>query len=239
MPVKSVSVLLIDAGNSRFKWQLRSAGQVLQQGVAGYADSLTETLPAADKVMVAAVRHHELLQQRLQQQAPELVWLSEPLLQHPAFRHCYADPPRLGVDRWLAMLGARRLTDKPLLVIDAGTALTIDLLDADNQHQGGYIVPGQGLAAQALFSSTERVRQYLDEAGGDAMTPGRGTLGCVTAGLKYQALAMVQAVVTEYPQYVPLVTGGDGEWLARQAGLTFKADLIMDGMDSLYALDLF
>ena len=75
-----MSVLLIDLGNTRLKWQLRSAGSVLQQGVGDYDDRLTEKLPEADKVLIAAVRAHPESRRLLEQKYPEKVcWLNEPL----------------------------------------------------------------------------------------------------------------------------------------------------------------
>ncbi len=58
-------------------------------------------------------------------------------------RNNYLDPDQLGVDRWLAMIAARHcIPDRPLLVIDAGTAITIDSIDATGSFEGGVIVPG-------------------------------------------------------------------------------------------------
>src|SRR5690606_29009768 len=66
-------------------------------------------------------------------------------------RLCYADPARFGVDRWLALLGARRACPAaPLLLAACGTALTLDLVDHDGQHRGGMIAPSPALMLEAL-----------------------------------------------------------------------------------------
>lgn len=231
-----MSVLLIDAGNTRLKWQLRSEGRVLETASSGYDGDVTEKLPQADKVVVASVGEHAALHHSLQRMfAPRLIWLSQPAADSAAFVHCYSDPARLGVDRWLAMLGARRHCTGAVMVADAGTALTVDLLTADNRHQGGYIVPGLRLGSDALFSNTGRVRAYVDEESLNGTAPGQDTLSCVMAGMRRQAQALVAAVQADYPDYHLLVTGGDGRWLAQALAAGYVADLVFDGMDSLCA----
>ncbi|WP_430461200.1 type III pantothenate kinase [Thalassolituus sp. LLYu03] len=229
-----MSVLLIDAGNSRIKWQLREQGRTLRGGSLRYDDQLTETLPQADKVLVAAVCEAAPLREALADRAG-VTWLDHTPTAFHGFTHCYPDPSRLGVDRWLAMLGARRHQSGPLLVVDAGTALTIDLVSADNQHQGGFIVPGLGLAAGALFSNTSRVRPFDNELHQGGTEPGQDTLNCVLSGVKRQQQALVASVVRDYPEHALLLTGGDGQQLADSVGGRFIADLVFDGMDSLCA----
>jgi type III pantothenate kinase len=133
------------------------------------------------------------------------------------------------------MLGGRVQQSGDLLVVDAGTALTIDLFSSDNQHQGGYIVPGLRMAQNALFSGTDRVRAYQDEQDKQEIAPGKNTLNCVAAGVLRQNLALVQSLLDEYPEHQPLITGGDGQLLASRLGLSYSPDLIFDGMDSLCA----
>lgn len=235
MPEKSVSVLLIDAGNTRCKWQLRAAGQVLSSGAAVYAE-LPAAWPEAERVVVACVAGQPDLQDRLRQRYGErLYWLSAPLADYPHFHHCYPQPQRLGVDRWLALLGARVHNRGAVLVVDAGTALTIDLMNAANHHEGGFIVPGLELAQRALFNNTGRVRPFVDEQPQAVLAPGRDTLGCVSAGVRRQLQALVLSVVQDYPDYQLFLCGGDGQWLAQQLGQAYYPDLIFEGMESLCA----
>lgn len=73
------------------------------------------------------------------------------------FEHCYADPSRLGVDRWLTMLALREST-LPVVVIDAGTAITLDLMDVGGKHLGGWIAPGFQLMQNVLVSRSSRLK---------------------------------------------------------------------------------
>lgn len=239
MPERSVSVLLIDAGNSRIKWQYRRGGIVLSHGVVAHTElnAADNPFPAeCDWVLVASVRDnidlHHYLHMRY---GARLHWLAQPVSHYPEFKHCYPQPSRLGVDRWLAMLGGRCHYSGPLLVVDAGTALTVDLMSADNHHEGGFIVPGLQLAQQVLFNSTQRVRPYADEQVALNRQPGHDTVSCVSSGVYRQQLALVSSVQQDYPQYLLLVTGGDGLWLAAELGCEYRPDLVFDGMDSLCA----
>lgn len=235
MQVKSVSVLLVDAGNTRLKWQLREGGEIQAAGFAGYDDRLTETLPAADKVVVASVAASGRAEALFAAAGMDTVILDHCLTDYPHFQHCYADPARLGVDRWLAMLGARRAEAGALIVIDAGTALTVDWLSAADVHEGGFILPGSEMAANTLFANTGRVRSYQDEENRDGTKPGQDTLSCVRNGVRYQGLALVSKLRSDYPQHSLVITGGDGQWLADSSGVRYCPDLVLDGMDSLCA----
>lgn len=231
-----MSALLIDAGNTRCEWrcQLESG---MHQGVAYYSQLELPALPEVEQVIVASVatnaRLHGLLEQHYGQQ--RVTWLEAPLLDYPDFKHCYKHPQRLGVDRWLAMLGVRKYSQQQALVIDAGTALTVDAFDASNQHLGGYIVPGLVLAEQALFRSTEKVNNYQDENKSTIMYLGQDTLSCVAQGLLRQRLALVQSVQQQYSDFSLFITGGDGKLLAQQLQSLYYRNLVLDGMEQLCA----
>lgn len=71
----------------------------------------------------------------------------------------YDNPEKLGVDRWLAILGAESLHSKQsLLIIDAGTATTVDLIDNNGQHYGGWIMPGVESLFDSVMTSTSNVK---------------------------------------------------------------------------------
>lgn len=235
-------VLLIDAGNTRIKWRLLQQGKNHSQGVVEH--SALPHWPAADtltEVVVASVIEQPTLQHQLELlygtektgSVDKLRWLHHPLPSFAGFQHCYAHPERLGVDRWLAMLGARCHSQKAVMVVDAGTALTIDLFSAKNEHQGGYIVPGVQMAQNALFNNTAKVKPFADEQSGEKIAPGQDTYGCVVAGIQRQRLSLVHSVIQDFPHYQVFVCGGDGQWLAQQLNLHYYNNLVLDGMESL------
>lgn len=232
-------MLLIDAGNTRAQWRFKSATHQ-EEGASDYAHFSLSLRQAPNRVVIAAVSAQErlraLLPSNLSQQA---LWLEHPLLDYPKFTHCYAKPERLGVDRWLAMIGARQYSGAPLIVVDAGTALTVDLLDANNQHLGGFIVPGMNMAQQALFAGTDKIRPYTDELVHHDITLGKDTLTCVQHGLEQQRLSFIQAIQQRYTQFQLFISGGDGNNLAKQLKANYYHNLVLDGMESLCAGYLF
>ena len=237
-----MSALLLDAGNTRVKW--KKTGTEPAFGLCEYAqlksldwDSL---FSGVEVVLVACVGHQELLHEQLQQQVLarqniQLHWIDQPRVDVPGFHHCYSHPERLGVDRWLAMLGARQHQSGNLLVIDAGTALTIDFLSADNHHDGGFIVPGLAMTRDALWQNTRRVIPWRDEQDEGQLVPGRDTRQCVSAGARRQQLSFVKSIMDDYPEHSPFITGGDGDWLARTLGYPYWPELVLDGLETLCA----
>ena len=238
-------VLLIDAGNTRLKWRLVKQGQAFSKSEGVFSGAPTQewlsswpSIGEVQQVLVASVTEQPILQQMLENKyskktTTKLSWLHHPLESSEHFKHCYKHPERLGVDRWLAMLGARTHSQQELLVIDAGTALTVDLMNTNNEHLGGYIVPGVQMAQEALFNNTAKIKPFADDLKTGHIAPGQDTYSCVLAGIQRQRLALVQSVLADYPLYLPFVCGGDGQWLAQQLNLQYYNNLVLDGMESL------
>ena len=133
----SQSSLFIDIGNSAIKWRTCDS-EVFTQEVDLFSLKL---LPKANSVWLSTVAHPNIVQGIKTQFSN--VKLVEALKQHGRLTLSYDDPSKLGVDRFLAMLGAlERFPNSPLLVIDAGSAVTFDVIDAKGMHQGGLIMPG-------------------------------------------------------------------------------------------------
>jgi type III pantothenate kinase len=84
-------------------------------------------------------------------------WL-RPGAQAGGVRNSYAQPSQLGPDRWAALVAARRQVPGACVVVNAGTALTVDALDAEGVFRGGLIVPGLNLMRQALAANTARLQ---------------------------------------------------------------------------------
>ncbi len=158
--------LLLDIGNTRVKWgvlsegRIRSTGSITQEKIRdqGLA-ALTTRLPTkVDKVFAANVAGQSFatrLSGILRMQADV-----EPRFAQSASETCglvnsYRQPRRMGVDRWVAMVGAWTEYEQAMVVVDAGTAVTIDAIDADGQHLGGQILPGLHLMANALAEGTD------------------------------------------------------------------------------------
>jgi type III pantothenate kinase len=238
--------LLIDVGNTRVKWRLvnnkYNAGEASHYGSLEDLADFMSTLDADEtQVLLAAVNQTAELKQLLSVNNFKKVTIASSKLYEAGLRNSYASPERMGVDRWLAMIAAYTYVDeevrhKGIIVVDAGSALTIDVVAANGEHEGGYIVPGLLMAQGALFTNTERVIQYDEASVGDARHDnykklGNNTMQCVEYGVINQLLALIRQVKEEYSNYEVFFTGGDGELLASylKADVVDK-DLVLKGL---------
>ncbi len=154
--------------------------------------------------------------------------------QQAGVRNSYADPSRMGVDRWLGMLAGYHQVGGEVCVVDCGSAITIDFVGADGQHRGGYIVPGVRLMASSLLANTAQVIADQTVDGFD-LTPGTHTSTAVFHGINFvfDALArrLLAQLEADYPGAALLITGGDGELFAHLAGRgEYCPDLVLDGL---------
>lgn len=242
----SARVLQIDAGNSRAKWRVMTAGQPAARGSSDLADAealdrLAREVEAVDEVWLASVLGPEeekvLLAALRASPAPPVV-RAESQAFCAGVRNSYAEPGRMGVDRWLALLAARARHPAHLCVVDAGTALTIDWLAADGQHEGGHIIPGPALMESALFAGTGRVR--ASDAAQWKLEPGADTASAVGSGINLALVGALREALLRHgdssaPNDAPgvVVTGGYGRELIDLLDLTaeYVADLVFDGLE--------
>jgi type III pantothenate kinase len=153
----------------------------------------------------------------------------------------YTNPTKLGVDRWLALLGAIDFSDPvDKLIIDAGSAITLDLLNKDGKHLGGAILPG-------FNTSIARFKQIMSQADFDhpdiAQTddPGASTEACIhindASPSALTNAAMVDQLIARWfkqlsPNAVMLVAGGDAQQInSHRQHLRYEIpDLVFRGM---------
>ncbi|WP_206483153.1 type III pantothenate kinase [Thalassotalea sp. G2M2-11] len=231
--------VLFDIGNTRTKYVFYDNGQM---SAVHYVDtaSLSHTWLSQQCDHVAQC----LIANVSQQQVTELIehWFQKRaidclVIQTQAQRFgvtCAYDMPEcLGVDRWLALLGAKKLfPDNHCLVIDAGTATTIDLLQATGEHCGGWILPGVNLLCSSLLANTENVvaeTKAIDDIAFAKNTSEAVNQGAWVATLSAidtaKQLAQQQLKISEQALIV-ILTGGNAKSLA--ALLTSDNHVICD-----------
>ncbi len=239
--------LLIDAGNTRLKWQLGDRQKVLASGagVLSSPDPLSG-LPADARVRrisvstVAAEARREALVAHLERRfgVPAVCHWSE--AERGGLRNAYQDYQRMGADRWHAMYGAWQTHRKGFAVIDAGSAVTVDYVDGAGQHLGGFILPGLQMMIRSL--RTDAARILFDPEQVLETSPGTSTGECVNHGLAWLSAAMIERIredVDTFGLQDILVTGGDAE---RLQGLGLNAmhapDLVLRGLAAIDAEEL-
>jgi type III pantothenate kinase len=147
-------------------------------------------------------------------------------------RIAYADPRKLGVDRFLALLGTHARGEGAALVCGVGTALTVDLIDADGRHLGGRIAPSPTLMREALHARASQ----LPETGGVYVDFAADTEDALASGCDGAALALIERSLDAARQRLGeaprlLLHGGGGEALRPHlAGAVLAPALVLDGL---------
>jgi len=205
-----VNVLLIDIGNTRIKWARFDGKRVGQQHAAvhsgwggeDYARRVIGSGRTLDRILVVSVagarsnRSLTLAARRARAPAPEFV-----ISQRSAggVTSGYLEPWRLGVDRFVAAIGAHHLAEgKAVCVVGVGTAMTIDLVDAKGRHRGGAIIPAPTLMVNSLLNNTDGIRRRAQggSRGGNSLF-GRSTRAALLQGSRYAAAALIDRAVGE------------------------------------------
>jgi len=140
----------------------------------------------------------------------------------------YLQPDLMGVDRWLAIYSVLSDLESYSMVVDAGTALTIDILHGAH-HKGGYIVPGYFAQLDSMVTSAA----LPDVSGqGQDVSLGVDTASCMRHGVWMQLSSFVSAVVARYPGVNLHITGGDAEMLAGLISYPSNVhdNLVLDGL---------
>ena len=199
--------LLIDAGNTAIKWRLANAEALLDVGgsvsdVLGLCQRVeTEPWGVVGLASVASDSADAELTTALTASGARVVHRATAQSNCLGLVSSYAEPERMGVDRWLAMLAAHARTEGALCVIDAGTAVTVDLVSAGGVHEGGYILPGADLMRRTLSNETDRIQVGALEA--PAIAPGNNTQACVTAGSWRAVLGAVESTMSSAARNTP------------------------------------
>jgi type III pantothenate kinase len=233
--------LLIDIGNTRIKWQHRNYETILNSGsmmVEDFMDIDLSDLQSVKKVLISNVSHAVVLDKIKDSVAIFDCPIIEAKSQsNHVLINDYTDTLTLGVDRWLTALGAWKKHQKPLLVINAGTAITIDLIDLDSQEKphfkGGMILPGVAISLAILNDSTN----LIDVEIGTTKYPSLNTTDAVATGIFTSIQGAVNLVCKNLPSTLPiLLTGGDAVLIYEQSDDEWKSrikledDLIYQGL---------
>lgn len=245
-------ILEVDVGNTRIKWRLRLAGDVVSRGYGETSllrskDDL-ERLFANDDlsqlrgiyVATVVVRYQKMFVDWAANRFPAPVFAatSQSCAQ---IVNAYVDFRQMGVDRWLAIVAGYHRVKEACLIIDAGSAITIDVLRSNGRHLGGYIVPGLQLMRHTLFSQADQVDvpEFFFDDKDLSLSPGKSTRQAVASGLPLMILGMINSILSENKtQHLPfiLVTGGDGDYLSallryHQLGsVEYIPELVLDGL---------
>ncbi|SFE34832.1 pantothenate kinase [Phytopseudomonas straminea] len=228
-------ILELDCGNSFIKWRVlprAGTGAAVASGVAdnvdeliaALADRFSRQLSACRLVSVRADDETRLLCTTLSERFAIECQVARPAQELAGVQNGYEDYQRLGLDRWLAAVGAYSLEQGACLILDLGTAITSDFVSADGAHLGGFICPGMPLMRNQLLTHTRRIRydSAAAEQAGDSLVPGRSTAEAVERGCRLMLRGFVATQLEQVRQQcgadvAVFLTGGDAamaaEWV--------------------------
>lgn len=244
-------ILLVDIGNSRIKWASLIKGRLEHNGNAMRGQDRNE--------FVATIEQHW---RKLKKPAAIMAcnvagsayadalaaWTGERWHMQPRFivptrnaynvTNAYNKPERLGADRWAALIAARQHFKNSVCVIDAGTAVTIDVLTTEGIHQGGLIIPGLAMMRRALLEQTQEILPATDSpVSGDIRLLARDTQNGVNGGTLYALVAVIDRVIADVgielnTDMTRVITGGDAETLLPLLAGNYHShpDLVLEGL---------
>ncbi len=237
--------LFVDIGNTRVKWCLAVEGTIVERDQFVWnedllTDSLTEhwaTLAIPDEILISNVAGEsveKIIAIWCQSYWNKKVAFAKVTISSGGVTNSYADPSKLGIDRWLAMLAAWDIRKGKVCIIDCGSAITIDVLDAKGIHQGGMIAPGLALSGRALTDHTHAL-QANDRQ--DYSVLADNTEDAINSGCYHLFIGGVSHMVEKVQQAYGIdttfiVTGGDAEYLLSELSveMRYEPDLILRGL---------
>ena len=233
-------ILAIDAGNTRIKWGLHDLAVWRARGISPTTDAAHLGLqwsaaPAGTIVIASNVAGPEVAA-HLQRAAAERAFACTIIRTSAAqlgVSNGYLDPGQLGTDRWAALIAAHRSMPGHKLVVNVGTALTVDALAEDGRFLGGVIVPGPALMRRSLDRGTAGLR--LTEGAFEPFptsTPNAITSGAIQACVGAVERVRSDMAANGLAPFGLVLSGGAAMEIAAYLPMpaTFNENLVLDGL---------
>jgi len=233
------TVLCIDVGNSALKWAIYNQKKwSVIQSVNSHEPDIIKQIIDGTEAEISAVLVSSVVQKttsvlnELDVKLPIRIASVEGIRKD---RLNYKTPESLGIDRYLACLGGYSMTHGgPVIVIDSGTACTIDLMDEHGVYQGGVIMPGLKLMEQGLSNSAPALPNVERDV--PEQWPGKSTEECLQWGLSVQFIMSIENFIEKYinrfGSSTTFITGGEARFIAKRLSFDATADphLVMRGL---------
>ena len=233
--------VLVDIGNSRTKYQIDQASNALTTTAENNIIDkpwLDEHWGAATYVVISSVKRGDL---------PDMIvsWSKNKSIpvkfinsekKALGITNSYEKPETLGVDRWLSMVGGAKIYPNiGIVIVDAGTATTVDVIDSHGIHQGGWILSGIDLMLKQLGQHTSKVNYDISDTSNTAF--GQNTSGCVNNAAWAATVSMIELGMSkaekEFSITQCVLLGGNAEKLSKiikQPNILVNQNLIFEGL---------
>lgn len=245
-----MKALLLDVGNTRLKWGIGEDGRIAktgdiaqqkirEQGLGVLTTRLPRNVEAVIASNVAGATFATRLAGVIGAHCGRDLHFAKVGRAAFGITNSYSQPRRMGVDRWVAMIGARADCDGACLVVDAGTAVTIDAVDAEGMHLGGMILPGVAMMAAALAADTSDIPAVTlpknrSFAGMDMFA--QNTRDAVASGALQAVAGAVERTITALEsgddETTVFLTGGDASRILSLVNATplHRPHLVLQGL---------
>ncbi len=229
-------ILVLDRGNTRMKLGLFEGDEFLLSKVLENADQLKDFVQEHKVSICCHADVHGDLSQWLGDTTSKAISFSEKL----PITLDYKNAGSLGQDRIANAAGAKALyPEKDVLVIDAGSCVTYDFINAQGKFLGGAISPGWAMRLKAMHQFTGKLPLLSNEPAEGAF-PYSGTennmRGAAFDGLGFEITAYINEIRRQYPDSITLITGGDAAALhkALKIGIFADQNLTLKGIFNIY-----
>ncbi|MDG6777081.1 type III pantothenate kinase [Thiomicrorhabdus sp. zzn3] len=250
--------LFIDVGNTRVKFAIVEQGEYEYMGgfTLAFKPSTENFLEIfsriecdkVNQVYVSSVASFE--REHMLVEAVNECWAVFPIFLKSQASCCnltngYENPFQLGVDRWMAMIALHAKTTKPFIVVDAGSAITLDVVH-NSSHLGGFIAPGLTMMRNSLAQKSDKLNIECQKMGESLLADSpdneepllaRNTTEGVCGGTLYMAASFVNYMISDlenslHCHFKVYVTGGDGLTLSPllNSPNEYIEDLVLQGM---------
>lgn len=231
-----MSTLLIDIGNTRLKWALIESQKNVTQAAFISQGSFSENLSSSmielclqhswqlDHIIcssVVSIEQTNLIQKAFKQNYPHTLWKQiNGLALIEKISTAYINPEQLGSDRRAMIMAAQALfPQKNILIVSSGTATTLDIINAESHHLGGWILPGFSLMMNSLLQGTSQLTANTSSIEStDSIEIGLDTNSAINRGILASQIGAIE-VAKQYAEKkniqlnLILFSGGNGKQL--------------------------
>jgi type III pantothenate kinase len=248
-----MTILLVDIGNTRVKWALLRGSRLSRMqalaherqawGMHRVVRAVMRAAPGGVTRVVAVCVGGPVLERALAGAARARLRVDTEFVRSAraaaGVRNGYRETWRLGADRWVGVIGAHHLAkDRPALVANVGTALTLDAVSPKGRHLGGAIVPGPATMVESLLAGTHGIRRRARGLrANDRSLFARETASALAAGARFAAAAFIDRAVIEATQRLKtrpllLLSGGGAAAIRRALKTPAREipDLVLHGL---------
>lgn len=232
--------LIIDVGNTSVKMAIYSKSRLLRlvrcqvEDIEVVYNTLTKRYKSIEKAVISSVGKVSETHFSFLQGLSECIYLTHktPL----PFKNCYKTPKTLGVDR-IALVSAsvEQFPSNNVLIIDAGTCITYDFINADNEYLGGAISPGINTRYKSLNNLTANLPLLKPKVPQDLI--GNSTKNAIHSGVIYGVLSEIQGIIKAYEEknedLTVILTGGDSKFLSKQLknSIFANSNFLLEGLN--------